>query len=430
VAIGKQQGRKKWFSLLDKVFAHANLMKAWLRVAENGGAAGIDGMTVKAFAQDCEARLTALSNDLRGKTYRPQPVRRVYIPKSGGGKRPLGIPTVRDRIVQQALHQILSPIFEAKFSNHSHGFRPGLGCATALEVVDRAVRNGYEWIVDADIQGFFDNVDHELLLTAVNEEISDGSVLKLIGYILQAGIVEPDTWELEPSELGTPQGGPLSPLLANIYLHRLDTSMKGRYGLVRYADDFVLLTRSRSEAEAALALARGVLEGELKLRLHPDKTRIVHIDKGFDFLGYRYLRSKKGQLVKIVRGKSKRTFREKARALTPRDKSQRKPKARHFTLSRLLQNQRLRAIIEALNRFLRGWHGYFKHVWVRSDTAFRALDEYVRGRVRLVLTGRVGSGWWHMAIPNWMLGELKLVSLIELQNAYLTERRMLSARKG
>jgi hypothetical protein len=196
----KPERKKKWHSLIDKVYALKNLQSAWERVRTNGGAPGIDGMTIEKFTKAAEERLQRLSEDLRAKTYRPQPVRRVCIPKSGGGQRPLGIPTVRDRIVQQAVLQVLEPIFEAKFSRRSHGFRPGRGCATALEVVDRAVQHGYEWVVDADLQSFFDTVDHEKLLDAVNDEVADGSVLKLIRRILQAGVSLPETAEVEPSD--------------------------------------------------------------------------------------------------------------------------------------------------------------------------------------------------------------------------------------
>ena len=285
------QGKRKWHSLADKVYAPRNLALAWERVKANGGAPGKDGITVQQYAEHAEEWLPELAADLRAKTYRPQPVRRVYIPKSGGGKRPLGIPTIRDRIVQQALLQVLGPIFEAKFSRRSHGFRPGKGCVTALTVVDRAVRAGYEWVVDADLQSFFDTVDHERLLTALNEEIADGTVLRLIRRILTAGVILPETNAVEPTELGTPQGGPLSPLLANVYLHRFDVAMEAAgIGLVRYADDFVLFAKSESEAEAALALASQVLEGQLGLRLHPEKTQVVSLDQGFDFLGFRYFR--------------------------------------------------------------------------------------------------------------------------------------------
>ena len=255
---------------------------AWARVRANKGAPGIDGQTVGQFERREAENLEKLHQELREKRYRPQAVRRVEIPKSGGGKRALGIPTVRDRIVQQALLQVLSPIFEEEFGLRSHGFRPGRGCETALAVVDQAVRHGYEYVVDADISKFFDNVDHELLLEQVNEEVSDGSVLGLIRAFLKSGVLLGGV-EWEPTEKGTPQGGPLSPLLANIYLHPFDKAMQASgLGLVRYADDFVIFARSRERAGEALEIAGGVLEG-LKLHLHPEKTRIAAIDGASSF---------------------------------------------------------------------------------------------------------------------------------------------------
>jgi RNA-directed DNA polymerase len=302
----KSERKRKWYSLFDKVYALPNLWEAWLKVRENRGAAGIDRMTVKRFDEEAYARIEHLQADLRNGTYRPQPVRRVFIPKSGGGERPLGIPTVRDRIVQQALLQILGPIFEAKFSPRSHGFRPERGCSTALEVVDRAVKHGYEWVVDADIKAFFDTVDHDKLLGAINEEISDGSVLQLIRRILKAGVIQPEVNDVEPTDLGTPQGGPISPLLANIFLHHFDAKMaEARYGLVRYADDFVIFARSEEQAVAALQLAKQILEGELGLTVHPEKTRVVSVTQGFEFLGFHYYRHlRTGRIHKEIRRKS------------------------------------------------------------------------------------------------------------------------------
>ena len=430
--------KRKWYSLMDKVYALPNLEQAWQKVRSNRGAAGTDGMTIEKFAERAPERLGQLQEDLRRKTYRPHPVRRVYIEKSGGGKRPLGIPTVRDRIVQQALLQVLTPIFEAKFSKHSHGFRPEKGCATALSVVDRAVRHGYQWVVDADIKSFFDTVDHHKLVAAVNEEISDGSVLRLIGQILSAGVIEPGVTEVEPlqmespSGMGTPQGGPLSPLLANIYLHSFDEKVSARgFGLVRYADDFVIFARSKSEAEAALQLCSEVLEGELGLKLHPEKTRVVSVDEGFEFLGFHYYRDpKNGQMRKDVRRKSVQRFRDAVRKRTPRLKGQRKPKARHITAKRLAENPRLAEIIRTLNRYLRGWHWYFKAVWSPYETPFRDFDGYVRARVRAALTGRVGSGWWNARIPNGLLRSLGLIPLDEWQRMYQQGRLVTPARKG
>jgi group II intron reverse transcriptase/maturase len=431
-ARNQPERKRKWYSLIDKVYALPNLQRAWQQVAANDGAPGSDGLTIAKFRENADQRLEQLAADLRAKTYRPQPVRRVFIPKSGGGQRPLGIPSIRDRIVQQALRQILEPIFEAKFSSRSHGFRPEKGCATALSVVDRAIRHGYQWVVDADLQAFFDTVDHRKLIAALNEEIADGSVLNLVTQILKAGVVLPETAAVEPTELGTPQGGPLSPLLTNVYLHQFDTRMvQAGYGLVRYADDFVIFARSEAEAVAALTLARQVLEEELGLRLHLEKTRVVSVAHGFEFLGFHYFRDPRTeQLRKEVRPKSARRFREAIRARTPRLKNQRKPKARRLTVRRLAKHQSLRRLIADLNRFLRGWHWYFKAVWSPYATPFRDLDGYVRQRVRAAITGRVGAGWWNQRLSNAVLRELGLIPLDEWHRQYQSGQLVAPARKG
>ena len=420
VVRSKPERKRKRHSLIDKVYAVHNLQAAWERVRANRGAGGVDGASIALFSRNVEGRLLALHEDLRAKTYRPQPVRRVYIPKSGGGKRPLGIPTVRDRIVQQALLQVLGPVFEAKFSSRSHGFRPGRGCASALDVVDRAIRHGYQWVVDADVRAFFDSVDHATLLTLLNEEVADGTVLRLIRRILKAGVVEPGADETEPTELGTPQGGPLSPLLANVYLHRLDEQMQeARLGLVRYADDFVIFAKSESEARQALELARAVLEDELSLSLHPEKTRVVSVDDGFEFLGFHYFRHpKKGIQCKEVRRKSVKRFREAVRQRTPRLRTQRPIKARHVTPKRLAANKRITEMLHQLNLFLRGWHWYFKDVRTYYDPPFDRFDRFVRTRIRLAIVGRVGNGWWTVRIPNLLLERLGLVPLAELDRHY------------
>lgn len=429
----KPERKKKWHSLIDKVYSPKNLHAAWSRVEANHGAPGVDGITVEQYAENAAERLGELSADLRAKTYRPQPVRRVFIPKSGGGQRPLGIPTVRDRIVQQALLQVLEPIFEAKFSRRSHGFRPERGCHTALDVVDRAVRHGYEWVVDADLKQFFDTVEHEKLIDAVAEEVADGSVLKLIRLILQAGVQLPETAGIEPTELGTPQGGPLSPLLANVYLHPFDLAMEqAGYGLVRYADDFVLFAKSETEAAAALEVAREVLEGRLGLQLHPEKTRVVSVTHGFEFLGFHYFREKEtGALRKEVRRKSVQRFRDAIRLRTPRYRNQRKREPRRLTLTRLVKNQGIKEQVKELNRYLRGWHAYFRTVWsAYPKTPFLRFDQFVRRRFRASLAGGTGAGHANQQLPNALLRGLGLLSLDELQEEYERTRRKNLARKG
>lgn len=426
----------KWHSLIDKVYALPNLQRAWEKVRANRGAAGVDGMTVHRFDENSEKRILTLHTDLRNKTYRPQPVRRVSIPKSGGGLRPLGIPTVRDRIVQQALRAVLEPIFEETFSSRSHGFRPDRGCATALDVVDRAIRHGYCWVVDADIESFFDSVDHDRLLTALNERIADGSVLRLIRLILKAGVVLPQASDtepttLEPTALGTPQGGPLSPLLANIYLHAFDVQMtKAGYGLVRYADDFVIFARSESEAAQALTLARSILEGQLGLRLHPEKTRVVSVSTGFEFLGFHYFDDpKSGLSCKEVRQKSVARFRDAIRERTPRLHAQRAVKRQHLNVRRLRRNPRVQEIVRSVNLFLRGWHWYFKAMRGRYDRPFETFDGFTRRRIRSSIVGRCGNGWWTVQMDNAFLRAIGYIGVETLDARYRAGQLAAPVRK-
>lgn len=407
----EKKPKRKWYSLYDKVFAITNLERAFARVQENRGAAGSDGQTVEQFGNRLTMELERLHRELVEKRYRPRPVRRVWIPKASGGKRPLGIPSVRDRVVQQALLQVLGSIFEEKFSRYSHGFRPERGCETALRVVDRVLKAGYEWVLDADIQAFFDNVDHELLLDALNEEVSDGSVLRLTRMFLESG-VQVEGAEVEPTERGTPQGSPLSPLLANIYLHRLDAALEeSGFGLVRYADDFVIITKSRERAEEALKLVKRELSA-LKLQLHPEKTRIVAIDEGFEFLGYRYFRDGKGVLQKVVGEKAVRRFREAVRKRTPRHAGQKRRKATHCTLKRLQRNPQLRRIIEELNRYLTGWFGYFRGARTSWSNYYNdEFDRTVRRRLRCLIAGRYVKGRWQQVLSNKLFDDLGLVRL-------------------
>ena len=414
-----EERKRKWYTLYDKVCKKATLYEAFVQVRANKGAPGCDGMTIEQVDADPKPFLRALRKELREKRYRPRPVRRCTIPKAGGGERHLGIPTVRDRIVQTGLVKILEPVFEAKFSEHSHGFRPQRGCQTALKAVAEALEDGYEWVVDADIKGFFDTVDHEILMAAVNEEIADGSVLRLIEMFLKAGIMA-DGVEFEPEE-GTPQGGPLSPLLANIYLHPLDETLAANgVRFVRYADDFVVFARTKQKAEEALTLIRQALT-TLGLRLNEEKTRIVHIDDGFEFLGFRHFRHRDGELHRVVRKKSQAKFRDAVRERTKRHAGQRPRKLKSCTAAKLRRDERLMRMIGALNRCLRSWYGYFRQGTRFVVYDFKDLDGFVRRRVRSAILGRYAKGQeQHEALPNRLLAELGLTSLQQRHEAYLS----------
>lgn len=381
-----------WFRLIDKVFAERNLEAAFHKVARNDGAAGVDHVRVADFEARLQPNLHDLAAHLRVDTYRPQAVRRVYIPKPGGqGQRPLGIPTVRDRVVQGAVRHVLEPIFERDFAPHSYGFRPGRGCKDALRRVDELLQAGYRYVVDADLQSYFDTIPHDRLLDRLRERVADGRVLRLVASFLTAGILD-GLAEWTP-EAGAPQGAVLSPLLSNIYLNPLDHAV-ARQGLamVRYADDFVILCRSLDEAQRALALVQQ-WTAEAGLTLHPDKTRVVDTQTTpFDFLGYRFDRGRRFPRAKSL-AKLKDTVRGKTRRSDGRS---------------------LRFIILDLNRTLRGWFGYFQHSY---RTVFTGLDGWIRRRLRRILLkrrGRDGPGrshHVHRLWPNAYFAEHGLFSL-------------------
>lgn len=350
----------KWFSVMDKVYAPKTLRCAWERVLSNAGAAGVDRVSVARFAHHAEQYLTEVAEQLKAGTYTVQGVRRVYIAKAGGGERPLGIPTVKDRIVQTALKLVLEPIFEREFRDESYGFRPGRGAKDALRQVDALLKAGYHYVVDADLKSYFDTIPQERLMALVTERVSDGSVLWLLGQYLRQQVVE-GVKHWTPTH-GTPQGAVLSPLLANLYLHPMDVALGDRYQLVRYADDFVILCRSRVEAENALTDLRGWVTAN-GLTLHPEKTHVGDCrqrGEGFEFLGYRF---EGGQ--RFVRRKSRQKIRDRIREATRR--------TRGDSLSR---------IVADLNPILKGWYGYFRHA---HQSAFRDLDGFVRRRLRAIL---------------------------------------------
>ena len=384
VAAKRSPGRR-FHALFDRIWRGDVLQEAWTRVKRNRGAAGVDSQTVAAVEVYGATRLLAeLQRDLQRGRYRPQPVRRVQIPKPQGGTRPLGIPTVRDRIVQQAARIVLEPIFEADFLEVSHGFRPRRSATEAKEVLRRSFIDGYRVVFEADIRDYFGSIDHDRLLAMVAERVSDGRVLRLVRQWLSAGVL--DGGEVRQTVAGTPQGGVISPLLSNIYLHALDRAFAdGRHGrLVRYADDFVVICRSGAEARSAAAHARQVLAG-LGLQLHPDKTRVVDLTdgrEGLDFLGCHFHARVSGRLLErgirryyLQRWPSQRAMkrlRQKVKVLTSRNRV----------------GADIRDVIAHLNPILRGWGNYFRTG--NAAEKFVQIDRYVERRLRTLMRKRYG----------------------------------------
>lgn len=355
----------KWFSLIDKVWKMENLQSATRQVVRNQGAAGVDGQSCEAFRKASPEHLPRLQDKLKQGTYRPQPVKRVWIPKLGSKElRPLGIPTVEARVVETALRNVLEPIFEHTFAEHSYGFRPRRGAKQALRRVDHLLKMGHHWVVDADLKGYFDNIPQDKMMGAVETLIADGAVLKLLKQMLEQGVMETGKgWQ--PTETGTPQGAVISPLLANIYLNPLDHIMAqlGRK-MVRYADDFVILCKTEPEAREVMEQLRQWTE-TAGLTLHPIKTRIVDACQqgGFDFLGYHFERGYRWPRKKSL-DKLKATIREKTKSGRPGS---------------------VRDIIREINRCTKGWFEYFKH---SQNTVFQPLDGWIRQRLRRILRRR------------------------------------------
>lgn len=362
---------QKWFRLIDKVFAERNLWAAFQQVAKNDGAAGVDHVTVAEFERRMPDSVWELSDQLKAGTYRPQAVRRTYIDKPGlTEKRPLGIPTVRDRVVQAAVVNVIEPIFERDFAAHSYGFRPGRGCKDALRRVAELLKEGRVYVVDADLKSYFDTIPHDRLMARLEEKIADGRVLKVIQSFLEANIMD-GIQEWTP-EAGAPQGAVLSPLLSNIYLDPLDHLLAAAgFAMVRYADDFVILCATEPDAHQALELVRTWI-AEAGLTLHPTKTKIVDARvEGFAFLGY------------LFQGDTR----------VPRDKSVQKLKDTLRRKTKRTSGDSLKFIINDVNQTLRGWLAYFQHS--RPPWIFERLDRWLRGRLRSILrkrSGRKGRG--------------------------------------
>ena len=394
-ALGNGVKGGKWFSLIDKVYRPATLEAAWRKVCHNAGAAGIDGQSVEQFAARQETYLHELEQTLKTGEYRPQPVKRVEIPKGAGKWRPLGIPAVKDRIVQTAVKRVIEPIFEREFVEGSYGFRPGRSCKQALREVDQLIGRGYTHVVDADLESYFDSIPHAKLVEHVGGRVSDARVLKLIEAFLQQDIIHGlQRWT--PTG-GTPQGAVVSPWLANIYLHPLDCQMRERsYRMVRYADDFVVLCRTAEEAQAALSEVR-IWVQENGLKLNADKTHVGDCrirGEGFDFLGYRFEAGRRW-----VRRKSLQVLRDRIRAKTQRTRG-----------------DSLRCIIAELNPMLKGWFGYFKHV---HPMMLRGVDGFIRRRLRALLRKqqkRPGLGRCQadqVKWPNTFFADMGLFTMFE-----------------
>ena len=383
----------KWHSLIDKVYRTSVLRNAAAAVIRNQGAAGVDGLTTGGLKAHVEEVVGALERQLREDCYEPCPVKRVWIAKAGSqDKRPLGIPTVKDRVVQTALVAVLEPIWEREFAEHSYGFRPGRNAHQAIQRVEGLLAQGCHWVVDADVKGYFDNIPQDQLMARVGEQVADGRVLRMVTAYLKQGVMETGKgWQ--PTERGTPQGAVLSPLLANIYLNPLDHQMAAAgWAMTRYADDFIIQCRSREEAEAALAAVRQWMVAA-GLTLHPEKTRIVDASQpgGFDFLGWHFERG-----LKWPREKSVNRLRETLRALTPRNHGQSLPE-----------------IIRQVNRRLTGWRAYFRG---GQGSVYERLDQWLRMRLRSILRQRVGRkgcghGQDHNRYPNVYFADLGLISL-------------------
>jgi len=382
----------KWFSLMDKVWAMPNLQRAFERVKANAGAAGVDHQTIEMFESRLEENLEKTALLLREDRYQPQAIKRVWIPKPGTTqKRPLGIPTVRDRVVQTALRSVLEPIFEAEFAQHSYGFRPNRGCKDALRRVEELLGAGYVWVVDADLKSYFDTIPHQELMVRLEQTVADGRALNLVKSFLKQGIMEEmENWT---PQQGSPQGAVVSPLLSNIYLNPLDHAMAAAgLEMVRYADDLVIMCRSKAEAEQAMERVKQ-WTAAAKLTLHPEKTRIVDAAQvgGFDFLGYHFERG-----YKWPRKKSIQKLRDAIRAKTKR-----------------ANGNSLKTIILKVNQTTKGWFEYFKH---SHKTTFNCIDGWIRTRLRSILRKRQGRkgrgrGQDHRRWPNAFFAEQGLFSL-------------------
>jgi RNA-directed DNA polymerase len=405
----RRRGRqRKVHSLIDKVYSRKNLECAWEKVRKNRGSAGIDEVTIAKFEARKEYYLNLLHRKLRDKTYRPKPVKRVEIPKPEGGLRKLGIPAVMDRVVQQALVQRMEGIFEVNFLDCSFGYRRGRSPHGAMRKVWRELNAGNFWVVDADLRQFFDTIDQEKLIDLIADEISDGRALRLVRDILRSGVVEGGYWQ--PTLTGVPQGGVASPLWSNIFLTPFDRAMtEAGFRLTRWADDFVVICSTKAEAQRALAFAERFLRQELGVRVHPDKTRIVHVRQGFEFLGY-----------KVKRGKGYRLSAQKRRVkgnphdlyAIPREKSVKRFRDQIRKLTRRKAPVKLEELIDQINPVIRGWGNFYRKAHVRL--LFNRLDRWIERRIYSFLAKRWRNTVWRKYPTRRLIEDYGLVRLTHL----------------
>src|SRR6201997_4478923 len=403
-------GVKKVHSLIDKVYQRKNLEMAWEKVKANRGSGGVDGQSLDGFAAQLGQQLGRLQRELQEETYRPQPVRQVQIPKVGkpGEFRTLGIPTIYDRVCQQALLNRLEPIFEPIFDEANFGYRRGRSTKDAMRKVWKEIQSGSEWIVDADLRDFFGSVDHEKLLTLIAQRVADGRVLRLIQAMLKAGSY--GKGQLFPTERGTPQGGVVSPTLSNILLTPFDREMRLRgYQLTRFADDWVVTCKSAAGARAAMEAAGRILK-QLGVELHPQKTRIVHVQNGFEFLGYKIKRGKRK--LSLPECKIRSQARQGALYAYPKEKSIRRFMDRVRQRTKRKIPLKTKELIAELNPLLRGWGEYYKRAHVR--TLFHRLDGWIVRRIWSHRYKRWRNVGWKRLPAKTLYREHGLVNLLRL----------------
>jgi len=416
---------KKYYSLIDKIYNKNNILEAFKRVKKNKGAPGVDGETVEYFQSLLDDKINEIHSELKEGIYKPSPVRRTYIEKDDGTQRPLGIPTVKDRVVQQAVRNIIEPIFEPNFHPSSYGYRPNCSCQKAVAKAERFINKWeLEYVVDMDLSKCFDTLNHELIIKSVNEKISDGKVLKLIRTFLESGILEDGAFEETP--IGSPQGGVISPLLMNIYMDKFDKKMMERgIRIVRYADDILVFAKSESEAGRYRTFATNILQNELKLTVNSKKTHITNVYKGVPYLGFIIKRN-----YISIHPKRIKKFKDKIRDLTPRN-----------------SGTNVETLVKELNPVLRGWCNYFKIAdckvlfgniagWIRRRLRMKKMKEWksykslhkalrrngFKGdfkKIRMWRWRNSASPLLSMALPNSWFDEIKLFDMSRVETKVL-----------